>query len=419
MRLKQINLSSPRRRTSLCVAVISIGRSSLSLLAARLGSQAALAIFTILIARQLGSAVFGEYAFITAVVFIGNMVTTFGTDMILIRDIAARQDYSRLAPSLIIQLLSSTMFIVVTFLATTLVALKIYSLSLIPLAFFTVFTSVLRGQQRMDLYAILNLATAALQLLFGLLFIQRGTSIVTVAVLLLIVQIVAAFIAWTLCRRRIPRWQLSRPLLVSALKASAPIAVLGVLTILYQKISVLMVTFSLDTTSTGWLSAALRVIEFAKIGHLAVFTALYPAMAKEQDKRFAKEWIVLLFAACALSAILFLFASPIILILFGTGYVAAVSPLRLLAWVLIPFTVNTLLVLSFLAVGRERPVLYASTVGLFVLVTLNVWWIPLTGIVGAGWSLLAAESAQTVVLIFFRSSASLTNRVAHEFSQST
>ena len=396
-----------------------LGTNSLLWLSARLGSQAALALFTILIARQLGSAAFGEYAFVVAIVFIGNMVTTFGTDMILIRDIAARQDYSRLAPSLIIQLSLSAVFIAVTFFSTTLVALKIYSLSLIPLAFFTVFTSVLRGQQRMDLYAILGLTTAVLQLFFGILFIQRGTSIVTVAILLLIVQVAAAFIAWTLCRRQIPHWTTSRDLFISALKVSAPIAVLGILTILYQKISILMVTFSLDANSTGWFSAALRVIEFAKIGHLAVFTALYPAMAKEQNKGFAKEWIVLLFAACALSAFLFLFASPIIFILFGTDYIAAVSLLRLLTWVLIPFTVNTLLVLSFLAIGHERPVLYASSVGLFILVALNMWWIPLTGIVGAGWSLLAAESAQTVVLIFYRNRASITNRVAREFSQST
>ena len=396
-----------------------MGKNSLWLLIARLGSQAALALFTILIARQLGSAIFGEYAFITAIVFIGNMVTTFGTDMILIRDIAARQDYSRLAPSLIIQLSLSAVFIAVTFLTSSLAALKIYSLSLIPLAFFTVFTSVLRGQQRMGLYAILGLTTAAMQLFFGLLFIQRGTSIITVATLLLMIQIVAAFIAWALCRRQIPHWTTSRDLFISALKASAPIAVLGIIAILYQKISILMVTFSLDATSTGWFSAALRVIEFAKIGHLAVFTALYPAMAKDQNKGFAKEWVALLFAASALSAFLFLFASPIIFILFGTDYIAAVSLLRLLAWVLIPFTLNTLLVLFFLAAGNERPVLYASSISLLILVALNMWWIPLTGIAGAGWSLLAAESAQTVVLIFYRNRASITNRVAHEFPQST
>ncbi|MBI5079772.1 MAG: polysaccharide biosynthesis C-terminal domain-containing protein [Chloroflexi bacterium] len=180
-----------------------------------------------------------------------------------------------------------------------------------------------------------------------------------------------------------------------------------------------MITFSLDANFTGLFSAGLRVIEFAKIGHLAVFTALYPAMAKEQNKRFAKEWIILLFAACALSAFLFLFASPIIFILFGADYVAVVSLLRLLAWVLIPFTLNTLLVLSSLAVGNDRPVLYASSVGVFILIALNVWWIPLTGIVGAGWALLAAESAQTAILIVYRNRASITNRVTHEFSQST
>jgi len=399
-----------------------LSKDSLWLLIARLGSQAALALFTIWIARQLGSAVFGEYAFIVAIVFIGNMVTTFGTDMLLIRDIAARQDFSRLAPSLIIQLLLSAMFIVLTFLFATQVALKIYSLSLIPLAFFTVFTSVLRGQQRMDLYAILNLAAATLQLLFAILFIQYGTRIATVAILLLIVQVMAALMAWALCRRQILYWRISRNLLVSALKASAPIAVLGVITILYQKISVLMVTFSLDATSTGWFSAGLRVIEFAKIGHLAVFTALYPAMAKTQSgfKEFRVQWIILLLGACVLSAILFLFASPLINILFGADYIAAISLLRLIAWILIPYTLNTFFILSFLAAARERPVLRALSISLIILIVLNVWWIPLAGVVGAGGSLLAAESAQALVWMFHRNiPISSSNRVAHEFSEST
>jgi hypothetical protein len=60
-----------------------LAKDSLWVLAARLCAQGALALFTILIARRLGSAGFGEYAFIASAVFIGNMLTTFGTDMLL------------------------------------------------------------------------------------------------------------------------------------------------------------------------------------------------------------------------------------------------------------------------------------------------------------------------------------------------
>jgi O-antigen/teichoic acid export membrane protein len=54
--------------------------------------QGAMALATILIARRFGSAGFGNYAFIASLVLIGNMLTTFGSDMLLISDIAARKD---------------------------------------------------------------------------------------------------------------------------------------------------------------------------------------------------------------------------------------------------------------------------------------------------------------------------------------
>src|SRR5258708_28095634 len=131
-------------------------RHSIWLLLARLGTQLGAALFTILLARRLGTAGFGEYAFIAAIIFVENALTTFGTDMLLIREIAARADLSRLANALQIQLVLSIALIAMAWLfgawipnqsPEVIVALKIYSLALIPMAFFTVFTTALRGKQ--------------------------------------------------------------------------------------------------------------------------------------------------------------------------------------------------------------------------------------------------------------------------------
>lgn len=58
-------------------------------------------ISNLLLARYLGSSGFGEYAFISAVVLI-NALSTFGTDMVLIRNIASTNDYSDLPVALVI-----------------------------------------------------------------------------------------------------------------------------------------------------------------------------------------------------------------------------------------------------------------------------------------------------------------------------
>src|SRR5436190_122716 len=119
-----------------------LARNSLWLLIARVGAQASMVIVTYLLARRLGTAGFGEYAFIATAIVIGNALTTFGTDMYLIREIAAKSDFSELTSVLVLQLVLSCVFIGFVFLlapyfpnqtAESILALKIYSFALIPL----------------------------------------------------------------------------------------------------------------------------------------------------------------------------------------------------------------------------------------------------------------------------------------------
>ena len=53
-----------------------LARDSLWLLTARIGAQASLVIVTYLLARRLGAEGFGEYAFISALILIANVLTT-------------------------------------------------------------------------------------------------------------------------------------------------------------------------------------------------------------------------------------------------------------------------------------------------------------------------------------------------------
>src|SRR5512145_2616234 len=124
-----------------------LARNSLWLLLARVGAQSSMVIVTYLLARRLGTAGFGEYAFIATAIMIGNTLTTFGSDMYLVREIAAKADFSELSSVLVLQLILSCLFIGFVFLLApylpnqtpeSILALKVYSFALIPLAFFTV-----------------------------------------------------------------------------------------------------------------------------------------------------------------------------------------------------------------------------------------------------------------------------------------
>lgn len=168
-------------------------RNSFVLLLARISTQIGTAVFTIVLARRLGITGFGEYALIAALIYVANSLTTFGTDMALIREIAAQDDLSSLPAALIIQLALSVLLIAAIWFwgdlipnqsLETILALKIYILSLIPLAFFTVFTTALRGKQRMGAYAVLNLMAAGLQ---ASLILLPGITLLKISTFLLVI----------------------------------------------------------------------------------------------------------------------------------------------------------------------------------------------------------------------------------------
>lgn len=412
-----------------------LARNSLWMILSRFGVQGLSILFTVVLARRLGSAGFGEYAFIAALIYVANSLTTFGTDMVLIREIAARDDMSRLPSALAIQLLLSALLIGGTFMfgaripnqsTETVLALRIYVLSLIPLAFFTVFTTALRGQQRMREYAVLSAAAALLQ---AAIVLVPGIDLVRLCALLFAVQGILATLAGWMCRALIPiAWRSGHTLIASLpslLRACAPFALLTVLGMAYQRLGIYLLSTMSGATNTGLYSAAARTVEASKTVHLAVFAVMYPAMALLSSQRTSHGELgqsirisrnLLLAGGIVEAAVLFTGAVPLMHVLYGAGYQGSAPILRVLAWTLIPFTLNSYLTLSFIAARRELLVGRALLVSLLGALFLNLWLIPAWGALGSAWAALAGECLQSVVLLSGLQPRSVAKGATHELS---
>ena len=395
-----------------------LGRNSLWLVGARIGAQV-LALFTILLARKLGISAFGEYTFFTTVVVIGNILTTCGTDMFFIREIATRGTLIQLPAALWLQLFLSGVWIVGATLFAPLLpnqslaaiaALQIYSLALIPMAFYTVFGTALRGMQHMNAYALLQLVGAGLQVIVVLVFVARGEGVVMLAMLLLAAQFVAACMAGLFCTVHIAGfwqdWRFSFTDVRAVAVASVPLAVLGVLGMFYQKLGVVLLSTLGGAALTGLFSAALRVVDASKAIHAAVFIALFPVMSQahtDPDGQAARtvrsSWKMLLAGATVNALGMWLFAPLLVDWLYGDGFAASIPILRILAWLLVPYSLNTFLTLAFVASHRARAAGLALTVTLLGLGLLSLWWIPAYGLEGAAWAALVAECLQAVLLM--------------------
>ena len=397
--------------------------NSIWLLMARLTMQAQLVVFTVLVARYLGVAGFGQYAFVAALIFLGNVATTFGTDTLLIREVARRQpaDSVLVTAALWLQLTLSTAWLIVVALGagvlssqstTVTVALLVYSLSLLPLAFYTVFTAVLRAHERMDLYLLLNVAVAFIQLGGAWWVLQASGTLLSLVIMLSATQLIAAVFAGVLCYRGVSAFQLkisvAHQQVLRVARLAWPFALLGVLAVIYQRLGVLMVSALSTEVQTGWYGAAARINEPIKLLHFAVLGALFPALAQRTMSEFIaarvfrRAWLFLLISSIAAAVIIIALAPFIVTLLFGASYAAAAPIAQILAVSLIPYTLSASWSVRLVTQGRERPVLWSTAFALAVAFILNLWLIPVHGSIGAALAAVGSETLLAAALLCVR-----------------
>ena len=399
-----------------------IRSNSIWLLLARLTIQAQLVVFTMLVARFLGVAGFGQYAFVAALIFLGNVATTFGTDTLLIREVARQlADDALVTAALWLQLMLSTTWLIVVAIGAAvfgsqstevMAALLVYSLSLLPLAFYTVFTAVLRAHERMDLYLLLNMAVAFIQLGSAWWVLQASGTLLSLVTVLTVVQLIAAVFAGVLCYRGVPAFNLkvnvARQEVLRVARLAWPFALLGVLAVIYQRLGVLMVSTLGTELQTGWYAAAARVIEPIKMLHFAVLGALLPALAQRTTlesvaaRVFRRSWLFLLISSIAAAAVIIALAPFIVTLLFGVSYALAAPVAQILALSLIPYTLSAIWSVRLVTEGRERPVLWSTAFALGAAFILNRWLIPDYGSIGAALAAVGSETLLAAVLLSMR-----------------
>jgi O-antigen/teichoic acid export membrane protein len=392
-----------------------IGLNTTWLGLARLVTQLQLAALTLLAARRLGSAVYGEYALITSIVVIGNVLTTFGTDTLLIREVARDRPDQRekASAALVLQLGLSAFLIALIFIAGHgLPGLDLYALTLIPLSFFSVYTAVLRGYERMDLFLLTNLIVASLQAAGAWVILTLTPGLVPLLAWLTIVQAGGAAGGGWMCRAAgFPGFNLAGfriPEVSRIVRAVWPLAAISLLGIIYLRMGVLVLSALVGGAPVGWFSAASRLVDASKLAHIAVLGALLPALARSMSSLGRPAAHTLLrqamgsLAALSLAGAVFLTAAarPLINLLLGPGYAPAAPVLQVLSWSLIPYTISACLSVWEVVAGRERRLLAVIAVSTGLSLAVYLALVTTAGLAGAAWAALTSECLQAGIFLF-------------------
>lgn len=428
-----------------------VGLNSIWILGARALSQLLLLVFSILIARSLGETGLGQYAFIASILFLGNVATTFGLDTMIIRELA--HPAGRIGPgsggllttALLIQLGLTALFIAVVWvLAVTLpnqtpetaAALRLASLSLLPLAFSTIYSAVLRAYERMDLYLVFNLVTALIMVGGAFAVLRPGGGLVAIAGVLVIAQTGGALAAGSMAHMALSdfHWRLSTPttdFVRSVIGVGLVLALLMVAGVLYQRMAILVLSLTEGDAVTGWYSAAARLSEALKLLPAAFFGAIFPVMSRANaggrllsgttpisahpsspgnpsetvepagaaHAVYERAFAYLVFGMIVLAIVSSALAGLIIPLLYGAGYEPAIAALRILVWGL-PFTVIAVrLSFDLVSAGQDRAALLAMSVTLLLTLPLMITASNHWGLTGASAATVLAEALQVIVLL--------------------
>jgi O-antigen/teichoic acid export membrane protein len=280
------------------------------------------------------------------------------------------------------------------------------------------FGAILRGYERLDDEARLNVLRAALTAGAGLWALLRWRSMVALAAGVMVGTVAGLFYGlWMLGRRyhllrgggRDPAGGgghgdaggFDRALARSALREALPLWLASLLSLLYFRGDTLLLWFFSGDAELGTYSAAYKVLDGAMILPAILLSAMFPPLARAHgDRERQARWervvvTVLLALGIAVGLGMFLGSSLIIRLAFTSAFARAVPSLRVLAFA-VPFIYFNFGLTHFL-IARDlgqRNLLFAGLM-LVLNTALNLLAIPRWGGPGAAFATVGTEVALT------------------------
>ncbi len=365
-------------------------------------------VVTALLARGLGSAGFGEWSTIFAVIGLTGFLMSFGAEGIVVREAAREPEHERewLGAMLAMRLLALGPTMVLSLAVLLAVqqshAMLIASLILVvcmPFDGVGVLQLVfqLRVKNRIPML-VLTIRSVLWGIAVFVIYEDKG-GLVPLAIALVTTNLAGSIVQTMAALKVLERWpRPSRARLGELIRSALPLGITGMLVIGYGRIDQVIVLQSAGSRAAGLYGAVYAVLDRSHFVPISVLVTLAPIMAAAwpaeparmlRAARLAAE----LMAITSLGALAFatVAATPLVRLFFGPQFTAAAPALPVLggAFVFICFGYlngNLLIVL-----GLQRRFLTISLIALGFNLVGNVVLVPLTGFMGAAWMTLATE----------------------------
>ena len=372
-------------------------------------------VFFLVVARELGAERFGDLIFAISFMTVITLPSGFGTEELIARDVARDpelvHDYAsnvmaiKVALSVALVLVGEAIVLLLDYSGEVALVVLIAGAAVAIENLGRTWGAVLQAYQRQEVVAVALIVQRVLTAAAGVAVILLGGGLVPVSLVMLVSALIGFAVATVAMQRLvirvrptvdIARW---RPLMM----AGIPIGTVAVLLVALVKIDQTLLSFLSDegNLEVGFYGAAFRLTEATWFIGWAISAAMLPWFAAQRDGSealgagFELGTKVTAAILVPIGLTFTLFAEPLIDLFYGSGYEAAIHPLRYLGAMLVFVGINDLAVV--LVIARERPLGFARAIAavLVVNVLVNLVVIPEYGATGA-----AAVAAGSGLLLF-------------------
>lgn len=365
----------------------------------------------ILIARELGDAVFGKYSFAMAFTAIFLVFLNLGFPTLIVRDVARDKSLAakylgnigivKTALSLIILGVIALLIHVMDYPRDTTIAVLILGAYNVCLSFAGMFNVTFRAFEQMQYEALAEIARAGITLGLIAAALFLGYGLVAVACAILVGGVIEFVIAGAVCHRKFarPTLKVDAALCKKLTMLALPIAVMSGSAIIYTRIDTVMLSLMKGDEVVGWYNAAYNLILSLKPIPQLFMQAIFPALAmyavssRDTLKTVGEKCIqYLLMIGIPLAVGTTLLADRIIPMIYGAEFGNSVDALRILAWDALLFFAYVVMANILVAIDKHNPMAVCA-VGCAVLnVVLNLILIPHFSYQGSAAATIATEA---------------------------
>jgi O-antigen/teichoic acid export membrane protein len=383
------------------------------------------------VARYLGPTQYGDLSYAQSFVTILSVLASLGIDQILYRDLIARPEEERaiLGTAFYMKIVFGIGAFLITLgaaflahtdtLTTWLIAIIAFTFVLQP---FGIIANYLNAHVQAKHNSIITIFLAFLLPAVKIALILKKAPLPYFAGIFVLESSIYAIYYYYIYRKlsghHVRTWRFNTSIARQLLKDGWPLVLASLFGYIYARIDQVMLGRMLGLSFVGIYDAAVRISEVWYFLPGMVVGSLFPAIinARLVDKNLYFKRLRMLFyfvlgISVAVSAAIFLIASPLIHIVFGAQYEASISIVHIYVWAGVGMAVGGLAQQYLVAENFGKIFFYISFGTAVVNVILNLFLIPAYGAEGAATATLTSYLLIPLSLLIFSSTRKDISRI--------